>query len=550
MAIHPKILFTSPAGSYDKYPVETDPIDYFYYRNTLKQKVFQLKSLQGWHSLHLIAQNISAESVVLENPSFRCFQEEVRSGRYDIVAIGFTMLLTDKVIRMAEWLRQEAPSVIIVAGGYGTAIFREELEIAARLKKLTDYICEGEGIVFFRQLIQERYGIVCDAPLRQSLHPARNYLFRTRIPLFRQIIVAGGLGCENGCPFCATSSQFNKCYISLFSGGELVKQLEEQHKKYPKITSAIIYEEDFLGNSSKVESFMEHWNNSALKKSHLMLTVFSSVRSIRQYTLEQLIACGIGTLFIGVESFSDDVIREEKLTKREGDTVTLFRELHANGINTLGSLVIGWDTQETERLLADMKGFVAINPTFYQVVPLHLVPGTRLWERMKEEKRVGKDYTPVNDSIADFNFEPRHYSRHEALNYISQTYQGLVDEGGPWPFRMFENALNGYKNLLPMQDESLQHRSSIYRKMLFPLALLSLSASFMFFGKNFRKRFHKTIRHYARHSPTGFVAAALISPFLTTALFSTYLYALLKHQLMRKAEQAPRQRTAYLLKKE
>ncbi len=188
---------------------------------------------------------------------------------------------------------------------------------------------------------------------------------------------------------------------------------------------------------------------------------------------------------------------------------------------------------------------MAINPTFYQVVPLHLVPGTRLWERMKEEMRVGKDYTPEDDSIADFNFEPRHYSRHEALGYISQTYRALVDEGGPWPFRMFENLMNGYVNLRQKQDESLQHRSSIYRKMLFPLALLSLSASMMFFGKNFRNRFHKTIKLYARHFPTPFVAAALISPVLTIVLFSIYLYALLKHQLFPKAEQPPQERRVY-----
>ena len=33
----PKILFTSPWGPYAKRAVEDDPVDYFYYRNTLKQ---------------------------------------------------------------------------------------------------------------------------------------------------------------------------------------------------------------------------------------------------------------------------------------------------------------------------------------------------------------------------------------------------------------------------------------------------------------------------------------------------------------------------------
>ncbi len=91
-----KILFSSPCGPYPKLPVEKDPIDYFYYRNTYKQGLFQLRSFQSWHSLHFVAQNIALESVVLENPSSKAFQKEVNSGEYEIVAIGFTILLTKK----------------------------------------------------------------------------------------------------------------------------------------------------------------------------------------------------------------------------------------------------------------------------------------------------------------------------------------------------------------------------------------------------------------------------------------------------------------------
>ena len=77
MKNQPKILFTSPCGPYPKLPVDKDPIDYFYYRNTYKQGLFQLRSFQSWHSLHYMAQNIAVPSVVLENPSMTVFQKEV-----------------------------------------------------------------------------------------------------------------------------------------------------------------------------------------------------------------------------------------------------------------------------------------------------------------------------------------------------------------------------------------------------------------------------------------------------------------------------------------
>jgi len=117
--MEPKILFTSPWGKYRKLPVEKDPIDYFYYRNTLKQGVFQLRSYQSWHSLHFLAQNVAVDAVVFENPSEKRFKDEVNKGQYQIVVIGFTVLLSGKVLEMAEWLKEKHPSVEIVVGGYG-----------------------------------------------------------------------------------------------------------------------------------------------------------------------------------------------------------------------------------------------------------------------------------------------------------------------------------------------------------------------------------------------------------------------------------------------
>ena len=78
----PGILFTSPCGPYTKLPLDKDPIDYFYYRNTYKQKVFQLRSFQSWHSLHFLAQNIPVESVVLENPSTKVGPGRTGQGDY------------------------------------------------------------------------------------------------------------------------------------------------------------------------------------------------------------------------------------------------------------------------------------------------------------------------------------------------------------------------------------------------------------------------------------------------------------------------------------
>jgi radical SAM superfamily enzyme YgiQ (UPF0313 family) len=534
---NPGILFTSPCGPYAKVPVDKDPIDYFYYRNTLRQKMFQMRSWQSWHSLHFIAQNLAVPSVVLENPSMKTFQKEVDSGSYQIVAISFTILLTKKVLEMVEWLKAHHPDIEIVLGGYGTAIFKEPFAIAEKLSKLTDHICYGEGLAFMNALVEKKWHIKNKLPLCQDLLPARNSFFRTHIELFKQIILIGGLGCVYGCSFCATSSQFNQRYIPLFSGLELFNSLLEQSRKYPNIQSAIIYEEDFLLNRPKVLEFMGYFKNSELRDKRLLLTIFASIKTLEGYTPEELIDCGIGTIFIGVESLSDEVLEKEGLQKRKGKAEEMFELLHNHGINTLGSLVIGWDSQEWGIAQADSERFVKLNPTFYQVVPLHAVPGTRLWEKMKVEGRILPNYKAETDGINEFNFETKFYSTKEGSDLVFKTYSALVQEGGPWPFRMFENLLKGYGKLREESQPSLKNRSLIYRSMLFPLCLIAFSSGLLFSGKGFRSRWSKTMRNFANDFPVLFAITLILSPLIVLFLSGVQLWGHLSYFLNPSGDQ-------------
>lgn len=520
-----KILFTSPCGPYPKLPIDEDPIDYFYYRNTLKQKVFQLRSFQSWHSLHFLAQNIPINSVVLENPSKKYFRKEVNKGEYQIVAIGFTILLTKKVLEMAIWLKQNHPNIEIVLGGYGTAIFKESFETSDKLKEIADYICFGEGLSFMNSMIKEKWNIENKNELKQNLLPARNSFYRTNIELFRQIVLIGGLGCVNACSFCATSSQYNRNYISLFSGKQLFDSLCEQKKKYPKIQSAIIYEEDFLLNKTKVLEFISYFQKSELSHQPILLTIFASVRSILKYSVDELIACGIGTIFIGVESLSDEVLLKENLSKRKGKVKALFEKLHSNGINTLGSLIVGWDSQTEEMAEVDSKEFIDLNPTFYQVVPLHCVPGTKLWENMKLENRISSNYKVELDGISDFNFQLKNYSHIKARKLILKTYSGLVNEGGAWPFRLFENLLKGYVKLKDNKNPTLTKRAKIYKSMIFPVCLIAFTSRLFFWGNGFRKRWANSMIKFYKAFPLWFFLSLLLSPLVAIYLLIIYLLA-------------------------
>ena len=543
----PKILFTSPWGPYPKRTVEDDPVDFFYYRNTLKQGLFQLRIFQSWHPLHFMAQNLPVRSTVLENPSPADFKRELRQHSYQVVALSFTQLLLGKVMEMARWLKSEYPDIELVIGGYGTSLFTEDFPLVEELRGLSDQICEGEGLAFFRTYLMERWDV--EVPVRaltQDLVPARNSLFRNRRPLFHQLVFVSGLGCVHGCAFCATSHHFKKRHITLFSGDELFTAIAAQAKKYPQVQSAIIYDEDFLAKRSNVEGLTAGLDrHPELRTRPLLFTVFASLHSVRKYSVEELVACGIGTIYIGVETLQEQILVDEGLKKRTGSIEDTFAELHKHGINTLGSLIIGWDGQTPASAEADARGFIALNPTFYQVVPLHPSPGTPLWDRLKNENRLLDDYRIESDGIGDFNFVLNNFNRAEAQALVSRTYGGLVEEGGPWPFRLSENLLQGFLNLRDSDNPLYQQRATAYWKLLqtiLPLALLSGS---LFAGEAFRSRHRKFRQDLCRLSRRRYWLALATGWFLLPVLLLSSWWGKLVYKLSPHGDQPNKIRRRY-----
>jgi hypothetical protein len=530
----PRILFCSPCGPYPKARVKNDPVDFFYYRNTLGQGLFQLRSFQSWYSLHFLAQNLPVPSVVLENPTMRRFQKEVSAGGYQVVAIGFTVITTGRVLQMVTWLKQAHPGIEVILGGYGTAVFKDPDATAELLRAKADAICSGEGVAFMREYLRRRWAVTAGngvnggGHLRQDLREMRHCFFRTSIPLFRQLVLLGSLGCTFGCPFCATSSQFDRKRILIASGRELFEVLLAQTRKHPEVRSAIIYDEDFLIDRERVLEFMQLMEQSTeLRKHPVLLTIFASVRTIARFSMSELLRCGIGTIFIGVESFQPDVLRRESMTKRDGDVERLFDELHRHGINTLGSLILGWDGQTSAQMRTESRRFVALNPTFYQVVPLHPVPGTPLWKSLRSQNRMRKGYTFGNDSIGEFTFELSDVSREEALRVVSETYRALVSEGGPWPFRFAENLLGGYRFLSRSDNPVYRLRSEVLGKELGRVLSLAIVSGLFFYGRGFARRWWRMMRSSVREFPVlslfCSLGAVLAFPVLTSMYAAAWL---------------------------
>lgn len=543
-----RILFSTPYIPYQKARLFEDNIDFFYYRNTLKQGIFQLRQNQSWHPLHFLAQNLPVSSLVLENPTLNRFKKELLQHHYDVVALTFSVITTSRILEMATWVKKHSPGTEVIIGGYGTAVFSEPCEISDRLRSAVDHICKGDGLDFLSAYLEEKYGITSNKPLVQNLLPIRVSLFRTRLAMHLNLNFIAALGCNFHCSFCSTSSQFKQKKI-LFSGENLYRSVKQGAERYPRATSGVIFDEDFLENREAVLEFMHCMEkDSELITRPFYLTVFSSAHNVARYTLSELIRCGIGMLYIGVESFDHVLLETEKLKKRGGSLVDieqLFGKLHKAGIHTLGSIIIGWDDHTNESIPVELNRFIQMNPTLYQVMPLQAVPGTPLWQRMKKEGRINPDFTFDKARLEKSSFRFKNITQEESMNYILDTYQKLVDEGGPWPFRMLENMYKGIQSLEKEEGSEFRNRVKGYKKILPPLFVLSCICGLLFYGKGFRKRWRRVMGKMFLERPLWCMLGWIMAIFALPVLSGYVFLGSLRHLILPAGDQPETIRMEY-----
>lgn len=546
----PHILFTTSCKPYPKKFVKYDDVDYFYYRNTLGQGPFQLKQRNSWHPLHFIAQNIDCLSLVIENPTMRSFQKELKTGTYDILAIAFTITSAGNVLHMLKIAKQMFPDITVILGGYGASVFKEDLPIKKELEAYVDEICYDEGVSFFRNYLERKWNITnANKPLKQDLRKSEYSLIRSPFILFKQSAFLRSLGCQNGCSFCTTSHFFNCKKITLFSTEELYAQIKKESLKDPYMQNVIIYDENLLADREGMLRFMKLIENDEdLQSRPLLLTVFASVESISKYSMEELVRCCIGTLFIGVESLCKDILKDEGMHKRgNSDVKTLFRNLQQHGISTLASLIIGWDGHTEENIKKEIESFAELNPTLYQAIPLHPTPGTPLWKRLKTDNRINPDYSYDKETVRAAPFKYKNFTQDRINHIVSHAYKSLSGKGGPWPLRSFNVYFDGAQFLKKQESDFLVKKSSAYNKMAWiigPFAFVSL-----FFAINnvgtIKAWFKTMVKKVLRQKPLMFISYLLVSPLVFAFILITYIIGQLKFLISPWGEQPKTYRTKY-----
>jgi hypothetical protein len=221
---------------------------------------------------------------------------------------------------MARLVRRLQPGAEIILGGHGAAIEGVEQLIPC------DHVVKGEGIRWLRQHLGED-------PDRPVVHPSIPSSDQKRIfgiPFTgKGALLVPGVGCVNGCRFCATSHFFGKAYTSFFETGAELFQNACRIAKDLGTEDFFMMDENFFkqeGRARELLALMEYHRRP------FRFGLFTSAEAIESFGVENMVRLGVDFVWLGAES------RTETYAKNQGrDLPGMIRSLRDHGILVLAS---------------------------------------------------------------------------------------------------------------------------------------------------------------------------------------------------------------------
>lgn len=488
--VHPhgtgaRVLLSSVFGPYardDEYGSrKINPMELYQNQVTRVQGAYSLRMFHRTFALLMIQANIDAPCTVLDFPSLDRFTHEVKANSYEIIGISSIAPNIEKVRVMCKLIRRHQPNAMIIVGGHIASIENLQEMIDA------DQIVKGDGIPWFRNFL----GQDLEAPLK---HPMVYSAFGTRIvglslrdnPGDVAAILIPSVGCPIGCNFCSTSSLFGGKgrFINFFkTGDELFNVMCEMESKL-KVRSFFILDENFLLHRKRalrlLELIEEHRKSWAL-------SVFSSARVMKSYTIEQLVGLGIIWVWMGLEGKTNRYRKLNDVATRD-----LVRNLQSHGIRVLGSTIIGLENHTPENINDTIEYAVNHETDFHQFMLYTPNPGTPLYE---QHKKAGTLFNESEFFMADahgqyrFNYRHPHISKGQEGQFLINAFKRDFYVNGPSLSRLIRTMLKGWQRYKNNPDERIRGR---YKWDTAPIRTTYAGAVWAM-KKRFRK--NKTVQH-------------------------------------------------------
>jgi radical SAM superfamily enzyme YgiQ (UPF0313 family) len=425
-----RILLTSVFGPYgvdDAWGRKENIMELFHNQVTKAQGMASLRVHHRSFGLYFLAANVDSPVQVLDFPSRRAFIRILKRQSFDLVGISFIAPNFVKAREMARLVRTLQPGAEIVLGGHGAAIEGVEQLISC------DHVVKGEGIRWLRQHLGEDP----DRPIVHPSLPSSDHKRIFGIPYAGKAgVLVPGVGCVNGCRFCATSHFFGKAYTPFFETGAELFRNACRISKDLGADDFFVMDENFFKQESRARELL------ALMEYHqrpFRFGLFSSAEAIESFGVENMVRLGVDFVWLGAES------KRETYAKNQGrDLRGLIRRLRDYGIPVLASGILFLEHHTPENIQEDIDFMIELEADMTQFMMFTAMPVTALYEEFKARGLLDLDL-PYEEWHGQHNLNWRHprFSSPEARRLLGDAFRQEYDRNSASILRLAQTALRG-----------------------------------------------------------------------------------------------------------
>lgn len=323
----------------------------------------------------------------------------------DMIFISAMIVQKDDAISIIQRCKKFGKR--IVAGG---PLFTMLYPLFESLK--VDYFVLDEGESTLPQFLAD---LELNSPKHIYRSSERPDITKTPIPLWSLIDInnyyAMMLQFSRGCPF---NCEF--CDIVVMNGRvprtKTTKQVISEFQTIYDLGYRgffFIVDDNFIGNKIKVKELLRElilWQKE--RNYPFDLLTEASLNLAEDLELLNLMRdANFKNVFLGIETPSIDSLKEcGKLQNTKQSLVESVKIIQQHGIMVMGGFIVGFDSDTQDIFDAQIEFIQKTGITTAMVGMLGALPGTRLWDRLKQEGRLLKVMTGENTD-GTTNFIPK-----------------------------------------------------------------------------------------------------------------------------------------------
>ena len=216
-------------------------------------------------------------------------------------------------------------------------------------------------------------------------------------------------GCPFDCDFCNIAA-LNGRNVRTKSRDQIMGELDALYNRGWR-SDVFIVDDNFIGKKRKLKEeilpAMVDWQQS--RKYPFSLSTQVSINLADDEELVRLlVTAGFNRVFVGIESSNEESLVEcNKRQNEHRDIVASVKKLQNNGLQVQAGFILGFDSDPVSIFKSQIKLVQQSGIVMAMVGLLNAPRGTRLYQRMAEEKRLTEEKATGDNTDCSMNFVPK-----------------------------------------------------------------------------------------------------------------------------------------------